>query len=417
MTLDRSQFRAEFGDPVAVVEAGRLRVCALLRNTSSRTWTASGPVSLAYQILDGDTGALLIDGQRQAIPADLPAGGETRAEISVPLPPENGLYRVLISPVEEHVAWFFEQGGDCLTVDAEVRDEQAAVRQVRRSTAASRSRERFRRLLARAFLYPLDAIWRNRSLIASMVRRDIQGRYRGSVAGLFWTVIHPLLMMLTYFFIFAVVLKVRFGSGPAEAGPANFLLYFMAGMLPWLAFSEALGRASGVVLEHRTLVKRVVFPLDILPANLVFTGLVSEFFGLLVFLAAVGAFQGHLPATVAWLPLILIPQILLTLGLCWFLAGLGVFLRDTGQFMAFLLTLWFFATPICYPESFIPENLRTVFALNPAYVLVRAYRAIFLEGHTPDWSALGWLYLGAVTAFLLGFAWFHRSKKAFSDVL
>lgn len=417
MTLDRSQFRAEFRDPVAVVEAGRVRVCALLRNTSTRTWTAAGPVALAYQILDGDTGALLIDGQRQPISADLPAGGETRAEISVPLPPENGLYRVLISPVEEHVAWFFEQGGECLTVDAEIHGDQVAVRQTRRSTAASRAWERFGRLLARAFLYPLDALWRNRSLITSMVRRDIQGRYRGSVAGLFWTVIHPLLMMLTYFFIFAVVLKVRFGAGPAEAGPANFLLYFMAGMLPWLAFSEALGRASNVVLEHRTLVKRVIFPLDILPANLVFTGLVSEFFGLLVFLAAVGSFQGYLPLTVLWLPLILIPQILLTLGLCWFLAGLGVFLRDTGQFMAFLLTLWFFATPICYPESLIPENLRTAFALNPAYVLVRAYRAIFLESRAPDWSALGWLYAASVVALLVGFAWFHKSRKAFPDVL
>src|SRR6185436_9327756 len=125
------------------------------------------------------------------------------------------------------------------------------------------------------------------------------------------------------------------------------------------------------------------------PANLVFTGLVSEFFGLLVFLAAVGVFQGYLPLTVAWLPLVLVPQILLTLGLCWFLAGLGVFLRDTGQFMAFLLTLWFFATPICYPEALIPDRLRGLFSLNPAYVLVRSYRAIFLEGHAPDWSSLG----------------------------
>jgi lipopolysaccharide transport system permease protein len=416
MTLDRAQFRAEFGTPEAVaLDAGRLRVTAQLRNSSRRAWPAAGPVRLAYQILDGDTGVLLIDGQRQPLPADLPPGGEARAEISVQLPPEDGLYRVLVSPVEDNVAWFFEQGSDCLAVDAEISGDQVAVRQCRRSTAAARSRERLGRVLARAIVYPFATIRRNRSLIVSMVRRDIHGRYRGSVAGLFWTVIQPLLMMLTYFFIFALVLGVRWPG--ASSGPASFLLNFTAGMLPWLAFSEALGRASNVVLDHRTLVKRVVFPLEILPVNLALAGLVSEFFGLLVFLAAVGVFQGHLPVTAAWLPVILVPQILLTLGLCWFLAALGVFLRDTGQFMAFLLTLWFFATPICYPESALPENLRGVFALNPVYLLVRSYRAVFLEGRPPDFVALGWLTAVAFAVFLLGFAWFYKAKRAFADVL
>lgn len=416
MTLDRAQFRAEFGTPEAVVlDAGRLRVTAQLRNSSRRAWPSRGPVSLAYQILDGETGALLIDGQRQGLGAGLPQGGEAPVEVTVQLPPEDGLYRVLVSPVEEGVAWFFEQGADCLTVDAEIHAGQVTVRQCQRSTAASRQRERLGRLLTRAFVYPFSSIRRNRSLITSMVRRDIHGRYRGSVAGLFWTVFQPLLMMLTYFFIFALVLRVRWPG--AGSGPSSFLLYFMAGMLPWLAFSEALGRASSVVLDHRTLVKRVVFPLEILPVNLALAGLVSEFFGLLVFLGAVGLFRGSLPATVAWLPLILIPQILMTLGLCWFLAALGVFLRDTGQFMAFLLTLWFFATPICYPESALPDQFRGVFALNPVYLLVRAYRAVFLESQAPDFAALGWLTAVAFVVFLSGFAWFYKAKKAFADVL
>jgi lipopolysaccharide transport system permease protein len=288
----------------------------------------------------------------------------------------------------------------------------------RRATPASRAAERVVQALAKALVYPFRALWRNRALIASMVRRDIQGRYRGSVAGLFWTVLHPLLLMATYFFVFAVVLKVRFGSGAEAAGPVNFLLYFIAGMLPWLAFSEALGRSANVVLEHRTLVTRVVFPVEILPVNLAAAGLVSEFFGLLVFVAAIaGVGKGTPPATALYLPLVLIPQILLTIGLCWFLAALGVFLRDTGQFLSFLLTLWFFATPICYPETLVPPALQGVFGLNPVYVLARAYRAIFLEAAAPSWSALGGLSAAALALFLFGFAWFHKAKKVFADVI
>ena len=413
-----ARFRAQFSAPDAVIMgANRLRVSARLRNQSDRAWPAGGAVRLAYQVLDPATGALLVEGPRADLPAELPPGGETRVEIAVELPPESGAYRILVSAIEENVAWFFQRGADCLAVDAVSAEGRVEIRRARRTTARSRALESWGRRLVRALTYPLATLWRHRALIASMVRRDIQGRYRGSVAGLFWTVIHPVLMMLTYFFIFAVVLKVRFGPGPEQAGPVNFLLYFIAGMLPWLAFSEALGRSSGVVLEHRTLVTRVVFPVEILPANLAASGLVSEFFGLLVFLAAVGIFRQSLPWTAALLPLVLIPQVLLTLGLCWFLAGMGVFLRDTGQFMAFLLTLWFFATPICYPETALPENLRWLFEMNPVYVMVRSYRAIFLEGVPPPWAALARLCGLGLAAFILGFAWFYKSRKAFPDVL
>ncbi len=416
----RTRFHAQFGPPEAVVlEGPRLRVSAPLRNRSDRAWAAGGAVRLAYQVLDPETNAMLEDGPRAELPA-LDPGGEARATLDVKLPSEDGAYRVLVSPVEENIAWFFERGGDCLLVDAELSGGRLAIRSARRITALTRARERWQRRLARAFFYPFAALWRNRGLISSMVRRDIHGRYRGSVAGMFWTVIHPLLMMLTYFFIFSVVLKVRFpaaAGGPEQAGGVNFLLYFIAGMLPWLAFSEALGRSPGVVLEHRTLVTRVVFPVEILPANLAASGLVSEFFGLVVFLAAVGVFRHTIPATAALLPVVLVPQVLLTIGLCWFLAGLGVFLRDTGQFMAFLLTLWFFVTPICYPETALPESLRWLFELNPVYVMVRCYRAIFLEGAAPPWGVLARLAAFSLAVFIGGFAWFYKSRKAFADVL
>jgi lipopolysaccharide transport system permease protein len=371
-------------------------------------------VRLGCLVLDPVTGAMVEDGGR----ADLPAGPNVRGEITVELPEEDGRYQALISPVEEGVAWMYQRGSDALLMDVEVICGIAHVRELRNTTAGSRALERAKRVLQRAFIYPFRVLWEHHSLISSMVRRDIHGRYRGSVAGLFWTVINPFLMMLTYSLVFGVILKVRFGPTPEQSGPMNFPLYLIAGMLPWLAFNEALGRAPSAVLEHRLLVKRVVFPIEIVPVNVTVAGLVSEFFGLLVFLALVLGVRHTLLPTLAYLPLILVPQILLTVGLCWFLAGLGVFLRDTGQFLAFFLTLLFFCTPICYPETTgLPGSLKSFFKVNPIYVMVRAYRAVLLEGTAPDWQSLAWLSAVGLAAFIFGFAWFYKSRKAFADVL
>ena len=324
-----------------------------------------------------------------------------------------------ISPVEEGVAWLYQRGSDALVMDVEVAARHASVNELRNTTAASRATERIGRVLQRALIYPFRVLWEHHALITSMVRRDIHGRYRGSVAGLFWTVINPLLMMLTYSLVFGVILKQRWGPDPAHAGFMNFPLYFIAGMLPWLAFNEALGRAPNAVMEHRTLVKRVVFPIEIVPVNVTLAGLVSEFFGSLVFLTVLLAVRHSVPMTVLYLPLILVPQILLTVGLCWFLAGLGVFLRDVGQFLVFFLTLLFFCTPICYPEptTGIPAALKSFFHVNPIYVMVKAYRAVLLEGTAPDWQSLAWLSVAGLAAFIFGFAWFYKSRKAFADVL
>src|SRR5258708_3431445 len=180
-----------------------------------------------------------------------------------------------------------------------------------------------------------------------MSRRDILARYRGSFADVFWTVLDPSLMMATYFFVLGGVLHSRFG---ADTSPTRFALCFLAGMLPWLAFSEPAGRAPHVILEHRNFVKKLIFPLATLPVNQVLAGLVTELFAAVVFLVALLLIRGAIPETVLWLPVLLIPQLLFTMGLCWFLAALGVFARDLGQIMGFLLTLWFFVTPICYEE-------------------------------------------------------------------
>ena len=172
-------------------------------------------------------------------------------------------------------------------------------------------------------------------------------------------------------------------------------------MLPWLAFSEAIGRSPNVILENSNFVKRVVFPLEILPLNLMLTGLVTEIFGLLIYFAAMIVTGRELGWTVVLLPLILVPQVLLTAGFCWFLAALGVFLRDIGQVMGFVLTVWFFTTPICYPASSLPENWLWLLEKNPMFPIVEAYRAVLLENRLPDWTPLAVLWVVATAAFCL----------------
>ena len=220
--------------------------------------------------------------------------------------------------------------------------------------------------------------------------------------------------MVAYYFVFAVVLRVRFGAGQ---GSGDFVFYFLCGMLPWLAFSEAVGRSPNVVLDHSNFVKRVVFPLEILPLNLTLTGLVTEFFALLIFLAALLGTGRGIGWTAAYFPLILVPQLLLTAGLCWFLAALGVFLRDIGQIMGFVLTVWFFVTPIVYPASALPEGWQWLFEKNPMYTIVEAYRAVFLENTPPSAASLAVLWAVAVAEFWLGYAWFYKVRKSFADLI
>jgi lipopolysaccharide transport system permease protein len=330
------------------------------------------------------------------------------------VPPEDGRYQVMLSPMREGECWYYDRGWPFLLVEGEAVDGVLRLGHVRVATRGTLRRERALRAAGRAFTYPLLTIWRNRGLIRTMVRRDVLGRYRGSFAGVFWTVINPLLLMLTYFFVFGIVLRARFG---ADQSRSSFALYYLAGMLPWLAFSEAAGRSAGVLLEHRNFIKKLVFAVETLPVNLVVSGLVSEFFAILLFCGFLLVARGAVPLSMVWLPALLIPQILFTAGVSWFLAALGVFLRDLGQFIGFLLTLWFFLTPICYPEASLPAEFLPVFSKNPIYVLVRGYRAIFLENRAPDFGPLWKLWLLAAAVFILGHAWFYKLRKTFPDII
>ncbi len=390
------------------------RVEAALENASGQSWRGEEGFALGYQLFDADSDAWILDGPRYPFEPELPPGGRLVFQLEGALPAEPGRYRVLVSLLQEGVSWHYQRGWPFLLIEAEVAGGQARLLRWGIWTRRRMEWERRLRALARGLSYPPASLWRNRSLIRSMVRRDISGRYRGSFAGLFWTVLNPLLLMTTYFFVFGIVLRTRFGNDPSRAG---FVLYFLAGMLPWLAFSEAAGRAPFVILEHRNFVKKLVFPLETLPVNLVAAGLVTELFALGVFLGGLLAVRGAAPLTALWLPALLVPQVLFTAGVCWFLAALGVYLRDLGQVNGFLLTLWFFLTPICYPVESLPAEALPVLSKNPLFVLVRGYRAALLEHSALPWSSLLKLWLASALVFFAGHAFFYKLRKNFADVI
>jgi lipopolysaccharide transport system permease protein len=407
---------AEFQDTHVSLAGRSLVVRTKLRNRSNAAWRAGEGWNTGYHLFDNPTGTLVIDGERA--PLDLPPGGKKQIETRIPLPEEPGDYSVYVSPMQEHVAWLYEKGSPFILIDIAVDDSSVpALRRWQVADQRAVARRRLMRSVASAFVLPVRQPWRNRSLIRTLVRRDILSRYAGSVAGALWTILNPLLLMLTYFFVFGVVLQSRADGDPSATG---FAFYFLAGMMPWLAFSDAAARAPGILVEHRNFIRKLVFPVETLPVNLVATGLVTEFFGIIVLLVALLVARHHIPATMLWLPVLVIPQVLLTAGLCWFLAALGVFVRDLSQITGYLLTIWFFVTPICYAESMFkrlsPQAVHLM-ELNPIYVLVRNYRRILLESAAPDWVPLLWTTVAGIVLFLAGHAWFHKLRKSFADLI
>jgi lipopolysaccharide transport system permease protein len=397
---------ADYLSPEVKLDAGKRTAHAEfeIQNDSQAVWRAAEGFGIGYHLFDAETGTLIVDGARVHPEGDVKPGGRMRVRLDFELPAEDGRYQVMLSPMREGVCWYYDQGWPFLLVEGTARDGVVKLERVRVTTSATLRRERELRAVGRAFTYPVLTIWRNRGLIRVMVRRDILGRYRGSFGGAFWTLINPLLLMLTYFFVFGVVLRSRFGQDESRSG---FALYFLAGMLPWLAFSEA----------HRNFVKKLVFAVETLPVNLVAAGLVSELFAVVLFCGFLLAVRGGVPPSVVWLPALLIPQVLFTAGVSWFLAALGVFVRDLGQVMGFVLTIWFFVTPICYPETSLPPAATVLLSKNPIYVLVRGYRAIFLENRAPAFGALWKLWLLSIVVFVLGHAWFYKLRKSFADMI
>jgi lipopolysaccharide transport system permease protein len=260
----------------------------------------------------------------------------------------------------------------------------------------------------------LAGLWLERHLIGLMVKRDCLGKYRGSLLGILWPLVNPVGHLILYTFLFCYVLKVKFG---ADQSTSNFALYLMAGLLPWSAFSESLSRSSTVILEHPNLVKRVVFPLQILPLVTVLSALVTESMAFTILLTGVLLYSHALPISLLFIPLIAFSQFLLTSGISWLVGSLSVYIRDIRHVMALALSAWMYATPIVYPATALPEQARFLLWLNPMAGIVGDYRRCLLEGLAPDWAHYGAYTAVALVVFVLGFKFFEGTKKSFADVM
>ena len=261
---------------------------------------------------------------------------------------------------------------------------------------------------------PLWQLPRRLDLIISLTKRELMARYRGSVLGLLWTLVTPMVMIAIFTIIFAGIFKAKFGTSSSQW---DYALYLFCGLLPWNAFQESVQLSSGTIVARANLVKRVVFPLETLPVSLSLAAVVNQLFGTLVLVVAAAVLRHEIHATIIFLPLILIPQIIATFGAAWLVAALGVFVRDIVQGVALVLMAWMYLTPIIYPESLVPEHYRRAINLNPFTPLVRNYRRVILDGVGPDWQGLAYFLAFAVVLFLFGYWWFARSRKNFADVI
>lgn len=259
-------------------------------------------------------------------------------------------------------------------------------------------------------------LWRHRDLIRQFTWRDIEGRYKGSFLGLFWSLVNPLVLLLIYTFVFGIVFKAHW-PGPAGDGLAAFAVTAFCGIAAFTIFSECAGRAANLVINVPNYVKKVVFPLEILPVSTLGAALFHALISLGILLVANLFVSRTIPWTLVLLPLVVLPLICFTLGISWFLASLGVFVRDMGYTITLIIQVLFFTTPIFYALETIPEPFRSVVRLNPFTAVMENVRRVVLWGELPLWPDLVFSLVASLIVMVFGYAWFMKTKKAFADVI
>jgi lipopolysaccharide transport system permease protein len=266
----------------------------------------------------------------------------------------------------------------------------------------------------------LGRFWRtladNRYLLWQLAVREFLGPFRGSVLGALWAWIYPMVLLMVYAFVFSFVFKMRWG-GQATGGFSGYALVLFASFIPFNFLSAVLQRSTSIVVSHGNLVSKVVFPLEILPVSVVVSALLQMAVTTAILLVAAPILIGCSPFGFALAVPVLVLHVFFTTGLAFFLSSLAVFVRDIGNLVGISLQVLFFLTPITYPESAFPARFRWVVDLNPLATVVRLWREAILFGKAPDWTSLGGFAVVAVVVFAVGYWWFHRTRKAFIEVL
>ena len=261
----------------------------------------------------------------------------------------------------------------------------------------------------------IESLWQHRSLIATMTKREVIGRYRGSMLGILWSFFNPVFMLVVYTFVFSVVFQARWTGGSESR--LEFALILFSGLLVYTMFAECLNRAPGIILSNANYVKKVVFPLEILPVVTLLTAVFHLIISFVVWLLFYIMFFGIPQITIVLFPLVLTPLIIFTFGVSLALASLGVFLRDISQVVTVLTTALLFVSPIFFPVSALPEQFQTLMLLNPLTPVIEATRAVLIFGKLPSLGLwVTQLIVSALVAWV-GYAWFQKMRKGFADVI
>lgn len=253
-----------------------------------------------------------------------------------------------------------------------------------------------------------------RALLYQLVRRDFQQRFVGSAAGWLWGVIHPLVLLLSWTFVFQVCLRVPLPKGNLTQ---SYTLFLFCGFLPWLLFQETVQRSASSLLEHANLITKTVFPAEVVPVSIFLSSLIHHAIALVLAMGAVFIIEGRLSPMVLFLPFYTVLVGMLAVGLGWIVSSLHVYLRDTAQVLTVVMTLWFWVTPIFISEEQFPAQFRFLIALNPLSFVVRAYRERLLSTRWPSLDETAIIAAYSLTVFVLGGLFFRQLKRGFADVL
>jgi lipopolysaccharide transport system permease protein len=253
-----------------------------------------------------------------------------------------------------------------------------------------------------------------RNLLFQLVRRDFAQRFVGSAAGWLWGVIHPLVLLIAWTFVFKYCLNVQLPKGEITQ---NYPLFLFAGFLPWLLFQDTVQRAASSMVDYQNLITKTIFPAEVVPVSIFLSSLVNHLIALVLVLGAVGIWEKHFSAMVFFIPLYAFFLGLFAVGVAWFVSSLHVYLRDTAQVLAVVLTFWFWFTPIFIAEDKFPHKARFLLHLNPLALLVHAYRERLLSSRWPDPQELAAIAAWGVVTFLAGGLFFRHLKRGFADVL
>ncbi|MFH0994561.1 MAG: ABC transporter permease [Pseudomonadota bacterium] len=253
----------------------------------------------------------------------------------------------------------------------------------------------------------------HKTLFWGFVNQEFKGKYAGSMGGLLWSVITPLANLLIFIFVFSVVFSIR--MKPIETGTDSFVVFLLTGLLPWIAFSDALASSTGMFVGKANLITKVAFPLELVPsAGILVTFMLNGigFILLLIYLT----FEGYCHLAWLYLPIVTVVFMVFTLGLVVLIASLSVFIRDIQQIMASILTLWLYLTPILYPNQMVPESLRFILDINPVNPFIELYHQVLLQ-HVFSFELFGYAAGFAAISFIAGVWFYNKSRNAFADVL